>query len=68
MSETGYTGNFSASSHNTAIATVALTTAPGTFTVTSVTTTNGGPGTTITVSDTNGHSTTENVTVSTCLP
>jgi len=67
VSEAGYTGTFSGVIHDTSIATVALT-SPGTFTVTAVTTTNGPAGTTITVSDTNGHSTTENVTVSTCLP
>jgi len=67
-SEAGYGGNFTAVSNNTAIVTVAPANSPSLFTVTSTTTTNGGPGTTITVTDTLGHSATETVQISICLP
>jgi hypothetical protein len=70
VSETGYSGTFTAVSQNTAIATVAPTNGiANDFTVTSVTmNNNGGQGTTIVVTDQNGHHASENVAVSVCLP
>lgn len=67
-SEVGYSGNFNAVSNNTAIATVTPAQSTGTFTVTATSTTNGGPGTTITVTDTLGHSASEIVRITICLP
>ncbi len=69
VSESGYSGTFTAVSQNTSIATVAPTSGVADdFTVTSVTTTNGGTGTTIVVTDGNGHHASENVGIATCLP
>jgi hypothetical protein len=69
VSETGYTGSFTAVSNGPTIASVAPTAGtPNNFTVTSVTTVNGNPGTTITVKDASGGSTTEQVTIAFCLP
>jgi hypothetical protein len=68
-SETGYSGAFTATSNNPTIASVAPGAQAGQFTVTSVTTTNGpGQGGTITVADSSGHTVTEQVIISVCLP
>ncbi len=70
VSETGYSGTFTAVSQNTSIATVAPTSGVADdFTVTSVTTNNGGGvGTTIVVTDANGNHSSETVGISICLP
>jgi hypothetical protein len=60
VSESGYSGSFTATSSNTAVVTVAQT-SPSTFTVTSI----GGGTATITVTDQQGNSATLSVTVAT---
>ena len=66
--EPNYTGTFTATSNNTSLATVALTSPPNGFTVTSVTSINGNSQTgTITVEDSHGNAATENFGFDTCV-
>ncbi len=69
VSETGYSGTFTAASANTSIATVAPTSGvAANFTVTSVTTSNNpGQATTIVVTDQNGHHQSESLVIGTCI-
>lgn len=66
-SETGYSGNFTAVSNNTGIATVSPSSGSGTFSVTG--TGSEGQQTTITVTDSHGNYNTEAVALNAiCLP
>jgi predicted ABC-type ATPase len=66
-SEAGYSGNFTAVSADTTVATVTPTTGSGLFTVSNTATTQSGHGTTITVTDTLSHMAIETVQVPDCV-